>query len=199
MERLTTIATEHCQLFGQFASLSKETIHYFIDHFSKANQQMETSKVYSLTQSDLTVNGSDWQILAGNEERIVIYCLTRAGSFYGVSKLVNFIFYGPDPCATFLICCIFFCFFRNNFKIVFQGGNMLSYSIWILPTWHLPVRSCTVGAEVNTQESLSTVTQRYDFKKRCKDTIKSICSKDSKNKNRIYPVRGLKEVEQILT
>ena len=63
---------------------------------------------------------------------------------------------------------------------------MLSYSIWILPMWHLPVRNCTVGAEVNTQESLSTtVTQRYDFKKRCKDTINSIYSKDSKNKNRI--------------
>ena len=61
--------------------------------------------------------------------------------------------------------------------------------------------SCTVGAEVNTQESLSTtVTQRYDFKKRCKDTIKSTTAKILRIKTEYVqvstePVRGLKEVE----
>ena len=53
------------------------------------------------------MNGSDWQILAGNEERIVIYCLTRAGSFFGVSRLVNYIFMVQIPALLFSFAAIF--------------------------------------------------------------------------------------------
>ena len=33
---------------------------------------------YSLTQCDLNVSGCDWCILVGNDERIVLHCLTRS-------------------------------------------------------------------------------------------------------------------------
>ena len=46
-------------------------------YFSLANQQKAGTKIYSLTQCSLTVNGYDWHILAGNDERINSPCLTR--------------------------------------------------------------------------------------------------------------------------
>ena len=46
-------------------------------YFSRANQQKACTKIYSLTQCSLTVNGCDWHILAGNDERINSHCLTR--------------------------------------------------------------------------------------------------------------------------
>ena len=46
-------------------------------YFSQANQQKAGTKIYSLTQCILTVNECDWQILAGNDERINSHCLTR--------------------------------------------------------------------------------------------------------------------------
>ena len=46
-------------------------------YFFRGNQEKVNSKIYSLIQSDLTVNGCDWQILAGNHERTVLHRLTR--------------------------------------------------------------------------------------------------------------------------
>ena len=46
-------------------------------YFSRANQQKAGTKIYSLTQCSLTMNGDDWPILAGNGERINSHCLTR--------------------------------------------------------------------------------------------------------------------------
>ena len=46
-------------------------------YFSRANQQKAGTKIYSLTQYSLTMNGDDWPILAGNGERINSHCLTR--------------------------------------------------------------------------------------------------------------------------
>ena len=46
-------------------------------HFSRANQQKAGTKIYSLTQCSLTVNGCDWHILVGIDERINSHCLTR--------------------------------------------------------------------------------------------------------------------------
>ena len=46
-------------------------------YFSPANQQKAGTKIYSLTQCSLTVNGCDWHILAGNDVRINSHCLTR--------------------------------------------------------------------------------------------------------------------------
>ena len=45
-------------------------------YFFPANQQKANCKIYSLTKCGLTVNGCDWHILAGNHERILVYCLT---------------------------------------------------------------------------------------------------------------------------
>ena len=41
------------------------------DAFMQVRRSLN-SKIYSLTQCDLTVNGCDWLILAGNRERIVL-------------------------------------------------------------------------------------------------------------------------------
>ena len=46
-------------------------------YFSRANQQKAGTKIYSLTQCSLIMNGDDWPILVGNGERINSHCLTR--------------------------------------------------------------------------------------------------------------------------
>ena len=46
-------------------------------YFFRANQQKVNCEIYSLTQCGLTVNECDWQILAGNDDRIVVHCQTR--------------------------------------------------------------------------------------------------------------------------
>ena len=51
-------------------------------YFFPANQQKVKSEIYSLTQFDLTVNGCDWYILAGNDEKIVLLCFTRWNLLY---------------------------------------------------------------------------------------------------------------------
>ena len=56
-------------------------------YFSPANQQKVGTKIYSLTQCSLTVNECDWQILAGNDERIKSHCLTRAKDWTQVACL----------------------------------------------------------------------------------------------------------------
>ena len=49
-------------------------------YFYRANQQKAGTKIYSLTQCSLTVNECDWHILAGNDRRINLHCLTRKQS-----------------------------------------------------------------------------------------------------------------------
>ena len=46
-------------------------------YFCWANQQKAGTQIYSLAQCSLSVNGCDWHILAGNDERINSHCLTR--------------------------------------------------------------------------------------------------------------------------
>ena len=46
-------------------------------YFSWANQQKAGTKIYSLTQCSLSVNECNWNILAGNDQRINSHCLTR--------------------------------------------------------------------------------------------------------------------------
>ena len=46
-------------------------------NFFLANQRKVNTKNYSWTQYDLNVNGCDWHILVGNDERIVLHCLTE--------------------------------------------------------------------------------------------------------------------------
>ena len=41
------------------------------NYFFRANQRKANSKVYSLTPGDLTVNGCDRHILAGNRENVL--------------------------------------------------------------------------------------------------------------------------------
>ena len=50
-------------------------------YFSRANQQKEGTKIYSLTPCSLTVNECDWHISAGNDERVNSHCLIRKGFF----------------------------------------------------------------------------------------------------------------------
>ena len=52
-------------------------------YFSRANQQKAGTKIYSLTQCNLTVNECDWHISAGNDERINSHCLIRYLIFLG--------------------------------------------------------------------------------------------------------------------
>ena len=47
-------------------------------YFSRANQQIAGTKIYSLTQCSLIVNECDWHILAGNDGRIKSHCLTQS-------------------------------------------------------------------------------------------------------------------------
>ena len=46
-------------------------------NFFRVMHQQANLKIHSLTQCNLTMNGCDWHILAGNNERIVFHCLTR--------------------------------------------------------------------------------------------------------------------------
>ena len=66
------------------------------------------------------MNGNDWHILAGNDEGIVIYCLTRAGTFYGVSRLVNYIFMVRIPPLLFSFAAIFSVFSDTILKLFFR-------------------------------------------------------------------------------
>ena len=52
-------------------------------HFFRTNQWKVNHKSHSLTQFDLTMNGSDWHIVAGNDKRIVLHCLIQvSGSLF---------------------------------------------------------------------------------------------------------------------
>ena len=52
-------------------------------HFFRTNQRKVNLKSHSLTQFNLTMNVSDWHILAGNDKRIVLHCLIRvSGSLF---------------------------------------------------------------------------------------------------------------------
>ena len=64
--------------FGQIILTAKETIH--IISFEPINE-IRTTKIYSLTQCCLTVNGCDWHILAGNDDRIKSHCFIRTSIF----------------------------------------------------------------------------------------------------------------------
>ena len=55
-------------------------------YFSRANQQKAGTKIYSLIQCSLIVNEGDWHILAGNDQRINLHCLTR---YLAISKRLN--------------------------------------------------------------------------------------------------------------
>ena len=65
------------RVFPQYTKLARLTKRNNSCYFSGANQQKAGTKIYSLTQCSLTVNGCDWHILAGNDERINSHCLIR--------------------------------------------------------------------------------------------------------------------------
>ena len=59
-------------LTQSFAGHGKDTLKETKHDFFRANYRKANHKINSLTQCDLTVNGCDWHINKGDDERIVL-------------------------------------------------------------------------------------------------------------------------------
>ena len=100
-------------------------------HFFWANQQKVNSKIYSLTRGDLTVNGHDWHILEGNDEKIVFHCLTWTGnaSVPESHNMIQFSHRYLSQCANF----IYSFWFHTEFRFSCQHFADWSEKLYALP------------------------------------------------------------------